>query len=310
MTVDTVPATRPGRASMDARQRQEHKARQLLTASARHSYDPEIDVLWDAPLEEGKWFLPERRCSLYGTDLWASLDDETKLALSREELASSIAMGVWTEHVLLQLVSRYVYDRDVASPAVQFALTEVADEVRHMIMFAGVVEAIGAQTYQVPWKVRESGRLLKSTFPVPALWALILLTEEIFDRIQREMATDETVQPVVRAMSRIHVVEEARHISFARTELDTFVPSLGPVRLGALRLMLASTISTFGQELFNPEMYRRAGVDPKVAVPLARANPNNRAMFAWASERIVGHYRKIGLIGGASEVMWRRAGFL
>jgi hypothetical protein len=290
--------------------RQAEKARQLLGSSARQSYDPTVDIDWSAPLTDGAWFVPEHRISLHGTPLWDSLTQEQKLRLSREELASSIALGVWTEHMLLQLVARYVYDRDVASPSVQFALTEIADEVRHMIMFAKVVDAVGASTYPVPWRIRESGRVMKSTFPVEALWALVLLTEEIFDRVQREMAADDSVQPVVRAMCRIHVVEEARHISFARAELATFVGRLNPVQREALRTMLALSAKTFATEIFNPEMYRRAGLDPKVCVRAARANPHNREMFAWAGARIIGHYREIGLIGGPTERIWRSAGFL
>lgn len=297
-------------AVLEATARRTRRARQLLLSSAKQSYDPEIDIDWAAPLEPDRWFVPEHRCSLYGTPLWDSLPHETRLALSREELAASIAIGVWTEHMLLQLVARYVYDRDVASPEVQFALTEVADEVRHMIMFAQVVTAIGSTTYPTPWRIKESGRLLKSTFPVQALWALVLLTEEIFDRVQREMAADESVQPVVRSMCRIHVVEEARHISFARAELDTFVHELNPVLLGSLRTMLALSVQTFAHEFFNPEMYRRAGLDPRVAVRAARSNPRNKEMFSWAAGRIVKHYQEIGLVGGASERIWRSAGFL
>lgn len=297
-------------AVLDASARQTTRARQLLLSSAKQSYDPDIDIDWSAPLEPGKWFVPEHRVTLYGTELWESLPPETKLALSREELASSISLGVWTEHMLLQLVARYVYDRDVASPEVQFALTEVADEVRHMIMFANVVSSIDASTYPTPWRIRESGRLLKTAFPVQALWSLVLLTEEIFDRVQREMAADDDVQPVVRSMCRIHVVEEARHISFARAELDTFVHDLNPALRSSLRTMLALSIQTFTHEFFNPEMYRRAGLDPRVGVKAARSNPRNKEMFAWAGGRIIKHYQEIGLIGGASERIWRSAGFL
>ena len=117
------------------------------------------------------------------------------------------------------------------------------------------------------------------------------------------------MQPLVRAMCRIHVVEESRHISFARAELETVVPRLDPVTLGALRGTLALSVRTFGREIFNPEMYRRAGIDPAAAARAARSNPNNRAMFGWAAERITGHYKKIGLIGGASAAIWRSSGF-
>ncbi|MGW6360999.1 AurF N-oxygenase family protein [Streptomyces sp. NPDC055092] len=295
--------------SADPIAQQTKKAQQLLVSSSRHSYDPGLDIDWDAPLEEGKWFLPEKRCTLYGTKTWDTLTQEQKLLLTREEMASSIALGVWTEHVLLQLVSRYVYDKSVASPQVQFALTEMADEVRHMIMFANVVERMGSEIYPTPWKIRESGRMLKTAAPVAALWALLLLTEEIFDKVQREVAADETVQPLVRTMSRIHVVEEARHISFARTELERFVPKLNKVQLSSLRMMLALSIQTFAGEFFNPLMYRRAGLPDSVRKE-AMANPHSRETFGWAAKRITDYYKSIGIIGGASERIWRKAGFI
>lgn len=290
--------------------RQTKKAAQLLIASSRHSYDPMVDIDWEEPLVDGKWFLAERRMSLYGTDMWDTLSPEQRMLLSREELAASVAVGVWTEHVLLHLVSRYVYERDVSTPQVQFALTEVADEVRHMIMFAKLVEKIGTEIYPTPPSTLRSGFYLKTFAPVPALWAMILLTEEFFDRFQREQAADETIQPVVRAVARIHVVEEARHISFARTELERFVPTLSKARLELLRGFLANVVTSFRKNRYNPLMYQRAGLDPKAAVAAAKANPLAKENARYGAERIAGYYQSIGLIGGRSEKVWREAGWL
>ncbi|HEY5835807.1 AurF N-oxygenase family protein [Streptomyces sp.] len=289
---------------------QTKKAAQLLVASAKHSYDPRVDVDWDEPLVEGKWFLPEKRISLYGTELYDSLSMEQKLLLSREELGSSLAAGVWTEHILLHLVSRYAYKRDVTSPQVQFALTEVADEVRHMIMFARLAEKIGVDFYPVSPRTHRNGLLLKTFAPVPALWAMLLLTEEFFDRFQREQAADETVQPIVRTVARIHVVEEARHISFARTELERFVPTLSKRRLELLRGFLANVVKTIRHDRYNPLMYERAGLDPKTAVAVGRNNPTGAVNGAYGAERLAPYYKKIGLIGGKSEKVWREAGWL
>lgn len=286
------------------------KIRQLLTASTEHSYDPYVDIDWAAPLDPDKLFISERFCTLAGTDLWNSLTRAQQIVCSREEMASSIAVGVWIEQVLLQLVSRYIYDRDVSTPEVHFAVTEVADECRHMIMFSKAVVSMGSTVYQVPWRVRESGRILKTVGPLTALWALVLLIEEIFQRVQRHLARDETVQPLIRAMSRIHVVEEARHISFARAELERAVPRLTKLQLSSLRTMLAVAMRALSTELFNPVMYRRAGLDPVVARRVAMDNPRNRDTFKWTAERIIDYYRSLGLIGGASSTMWRKAGFL
>ena len=45
-----------------------------------------------------------------------------------------------------------------------------------------------------------------------------MYVEEILDGLQRQAMDDESVQPLVRQVSRIHVIEEARHISYAREE--------------------------------------------------------------------------------------------
>jgi hypothetical protein len=294
----------------DPASRQTAKARQLLSSAADHSYDPNVDIDWDAPLDDDKLFLCERFCTLAGTDIWTSLTRAQKIVCSREELASSIAVGIWIEQVLLQLISRYIYDRDASSPEVQFAVTEVADECRHMIMFSKAVASMGSTTYRVPWRIRESGRVLKTAAPLTAVWSLVLLIEDIFQSIQRELARDETVQPLVRAMSRIHVVEEARHIGFARAELERSVPRLTKVQLSSLRMMLAVAVRSLSTDMFNPVMYRRSGLDPKAAREAALNNPRNRETFKWAASRVTDYYQSLGLIGGASSAIWKKAGFL
>jgi hypothetical protein len=290
--------------------RRTRKASQLLAAADKKSYDPRVDIDWESPLEADKLFLPEKRCSLYGTELWDSLTFEQKRALSREELASSIALGVWTEQMLMQMVARYIYDRDVSAPETQFAMTEVSDEVRHMIMFATLVKKIGARIYPTPWSVRESGRLLKTLAPVSTLWALLLLTERIFDRTQREMAADESVQPVVRQMCKIHTFEESRHIGFARAEIETFMPKISRLKLFFIQMVLALTVRTLGSVLFNPLMYERAGIDPVRARRAALRNPHNRATFKFAAAEVAEFFSSVGLIRGLSRWIWRREGFI
>ncbi|MEZ0090510.1 hypothetical protein ABH925_001663 [Streptacidiphilus sp. EB129] len=71
----------------------ERVADRLLEASAKHSYDPDTELDWDAPLEPGKWFLPERMVSLYGTPIWDRLSEERRIELSRHESASLASAG-------------------------------------------------------------------------------------------------------------------------------------------------------------------------------------------------------------------------
>ncbi len=53
----------------------DHTAGRLLRSSAEHSYDPEVEIDWDAPLADDRYFLPPHRSSLYGTALWDGLSE-------------------------------------------------------------------------------------------------------------------------------------------------------------------------------------------------------------------------------------------
>ena len=53
----------------------------------------------------------------------------------------------------------------------------------------------------------------------PSAYASILVAEELLDTWQRELMKDERVQPITRMVARIHVLEEARHMTFAREEV-------------------------------------------------------------------------------------------
>ena len=125
----------------------EQVAERLLEASAKHSYDPDTELDWDAPLEPGKWFLPERMVSLYGTPIWNRLSEQRRIELSRHEAASLASAGVWFEVILMQLLARHIYDMDPRSRHVTYALTEMADECRHSRMFARMVTKLDTPYY-------------------------------------------------------------------------------------------------------------------------------------------------------------------
>ena len=58
----------------------------LLRGSAKQSYDPEVDVDWDAPLVEGKWGITPERISIYATEL---LDTELFADLAGRDLGAA-----------------------------------------------------------------------------------------------------------------------------------------------------------------------------------------------------------------------------
>jgi hypothetical protein len=286
----------------------EKTAQRLLSSSATRSYDPDVDIDWSAPLAEDKYFLPEHRVSLYGTELWQRLTPDQRAELGRHEIISITSFGIFAEVALMHLLLKVVTKGDPTSRHAQYALTEVADECRHSTMFGRGIEKSGIGPYLAPWWFTQ---LLNLTLllPIgPATYGGTLLVEELLDRLQRETLADENMQPHIRMINKIHVLEEARHISFARAELSRMVPKMGRLELAANRVALAFAAPFLVRLLINPEVYRSVGLDPKQARKVAMANPHHQESLHWMGERIVTFLTEAGMIKGVvTKALWRRS---
>jgi hypothetical protein len=302
----TLPSTHHGKKPVD---RQELATR-LLGSSAKKSYDPVVDIDWAAPIPTQLYGLSPEWSTLYGTPLWDTLTEDQRVTLTIHEYCSISGVGIWFEHLLMQLVLRDIYGEDPAQPHVQWALTEIADECRHSVMFARTAQTFGAPSYQPPPSILRLGRAFAAKADGPAAYAAILVVEEILDIFQRDLMTDERVQPLTRATSQIHVVEEARHMRFAREEIARRTPELSGWQLRKHRTAVASVSAIAVENLVQPGVYAAAGLDPKAAKTAARANEHYTAKLRAASAGLVAFLREVGLIGGPSERLWKRAGLL
>ncbi|MFC0433481.1 diiron oxygenase [Kutzneria buriramensis] len=288
----------------------ERTAERLLNSSARNSYDPDVDIDWEAPLAPDKYFLPAHRCTLYGTPLWEGLTQEQRIELTKHELASIASVGIWFEVILMELLVRHSYNADPLTRHTQYALTEVADECRHSVMFARLIERVGCPAYGPGQTAQRLGRLFKSIAFGPSMYAGILVAEEITDALQRESMNDDTVQPLVRMVNRIHVIEEARHVRYAREEVLRDTPKLSRAGLAYHRAMLARTAFIVTRALVHPKVYRSVGLDPYEARRVAWANPHHRDTIRWAGSKLVSFLDENDLIGGPSRRVWQAVGLV
>jgi hypothetical protein len=208
------------------------------------------------------------------------------------------------------MLIRHYYDADPTSKHAQYALTEVADECRHSIMFGRLIERLGTPVYPPTFVQHSLGRFIKATARGPHMYAAILVAEEILDSLQRELMADETLQPLVRQVSRIHVVEEARHVRFAREELARVVAKAGPIEMAYSRLVIGRAALMIAQRLVHPRVYAAVGLDASAARVVARNNPHFRATLRWSAERITAYLHELHLIGGPGKLLWRRSALI
>lgn len=285
----------------------EKTADRLLKSSANKFYDPDVDIDWNAPLVDGKRFIPAHRSSLYGTELWETLSEAQRIELGKHEVASVATTGLWFEILLMQMLLKEVYEEDPTTSHAQYALTEIADECRHSTMFARMAARIGCPAYgPVPW-LRRLAKLMPAISYGPARYGAILVAEEVLDRLQREQMNDPDIQPLVRMVNRIHVLEEARHVTFAREEVTRGMAKLSKKEILYQQFIIA-LISYFVTRAFiNPHVYQAVGIRPRDGVEAALNNPNWRESIRWAGEKIMPFLQEAGLVGKPGMYFWRKS---
>lgn len=285
----------------------ERTAGRLLKSSADKFYDPDVDIDWDAPIAEDKYFHPERRISLYGTPLWEQMTPEQRRELGKHETASIASTGIFFEVLLMQMLLKQVYKHDPTTDHVHYMLTEIADECRHSTMFGKACKRFGVPAYGPRKWIKALARVLPVVGRGPSVYAAILVAEEILDRMQRENMNDEGLQPLIRMVNRIHVLEEARHVTFARQEVAQGMAEAGWLAKQYHRV-LAAVVSYFVVlSLVNPRVYEAVGLNKREAWKAAKANPHFQETVRFWGERIMAFLKEADLVGGPSMLLWRRS---
>jgi hypothetical protein len=284
-------------------------ADRLLKSSARMSYDPDIEIAWSAGAVDGLYAMRPERMSLYGTRLWGDLDEDQRIELSKHEIASIASVGLWFELVLMDLLVRDAYRSDPRSQRTHYVLTELADECRHSTMFGKAIGVMGLPAYGPRGLPRKLGALYPLIGRGASAFAATLIGEEPADRFQREMMNDPRIQPMVRMVMRIHVFEEARHVSFAREELIKATRNLRRHEREWHQFVTAQAAYVTMRSLVHPQVYASVGIDPMEGRRQALANPNYRATIAWMGAKVVPFLQEQGMVGKRYEKTWR-ASFL
>jgi hypothetical protein len=305
MSTTTERAARLDHLSEEAVDGRRRTAERLLASTAKLSFDPVKDIDWTMEPEPGRYYAPPARLSLYGTELWERMTEEQRIELSKHEIASIAGVGIWFEEILMQMLLRHAYDRDPTSAHVQYALTEIADECRHSVMFARMISWAGCPAYGAGRTAHALGRLFKTISTHSQTFGGTMYVEEILDALQREAMADESLQTMTREVSRIHVIEEARHITYAREEL--LRERLGPVRRSYERFLIGVVVYFATSRLVHPAVYEHAGLDGREARRAARRNPHWRASRRFMAAKVLRVLDEAGLVGPANRWLLRAA---
>lgn len=279
----------------------------LLRSTAERFYDAEVDIDWDAPIDEDKLWMSEHRVSLYGTKLWDKLTPEQRKELGKHELVSILSFGIYAEAGLSTMLFQSVLkSRALVDDHVRYALAEIGEETRHSIMFSRLINKTGLKPYLLPKIARKLSGVI-TLLPIgPSAYGGTLLIEEILDRGQREVMNDPNVQPHARQLMKIHVLEEARHITYAREQLVRGMEKAGPLSKAFHRIVLATMANGVFPVLVNPRVYRSVGINPLRGFLVAFTSDQYVRNTKFVAEPMARFFHDAGMAEGrVTRLLWR-----
>lgn len=212
--------------------------------------DPLTLIDWGQLRAHERW-LPDASLSLYGLAEFDALGAEVKQRLSQYEFINVMYCGLWLESIFLQRVSRLLLP---GMPRAEHAhlLHELREETGHSLMFLRAIEASVVALPEGSWRAPRTAALLGRFAPARGalFWLAMLIGENVSDSFNRHLCNESyDVNPAVRQISRLHVVDEARHIEYARGMLAVMLASGGAVRRrawsAAARVLLRQMTSVF-----------------------------------------------------------------
>jgi len=280
------------------------RAQQLVAASDKTTLDPFRDVDWSTPIDDRAFHLPPELLPLFGTQAWHDMGESERMAYSRHEAVALLGAGIWFENALMQIVLKHLLDIPVTDPAHRYLLVEIADECRHSTMFGEYIRRAGTPVYGPTRPVE-----LDNTSGGRALgYLLILAVEELLDFMNRATMRDERVHPVSRQIAKLHVLEEARHVSFAKTYLGEAWPTLADDDRPTVIESAAALVAAVVELSLDAALYEGLGIAGGIAT--ARSNPNYQATVIAGLSKLTTFLSSIGIIDDASRASWEQLGLV
>ena len=290
----------------------------LNDLSVTKHFDAYADVPWDDPEfaldpTDPRWELDPDTDPLGATEWYRGLPADKRARLGCEMVASKMKIGLVFEGVLKRGLLEFAMKLPNNSPEFRYAYHEVIEEAQHSLMFQEFVNRSGYDAPGLPKsEERASRRIVALGRRFPQLFFLFVLGgEDPIDYVQRrELRSERDIHPLLERIMRIHVTEEARHLSFARHYLKRTVPSLGWIRRAELAIGAPLILGQMAQLMLKPSPHLVARYDiPKHVLDEAYThNPRHREETLKSLGKVRSLCAELGLLRSPYTKLWTLVG--
>jgi hypothetical protein len=279
-------------------------------------FDAYADIDWDGDEfridpTDPRWELGEVD-ALGATEWYRAQTPEVRARIGLHLVASKMKTGLEFESVLKRGLLEYAANLPNGSPEFRYVYHEVIEEAQHSLMFQEFVNRAGFDVPGIPRALqRATRRIVKMGRRFPELFFVFVLGgEDPIDHVQRRALKAGDAHPLLEHIMRIHVTEEARHLSFARHYLKRRVANLSRRRRLVLRYQAPMILAVMARMMMQAprDVVREHGIPSHVVRAAYTDNPAHRAETIEALRKVRNLCRELGLVTRRSERLWRALG--
>ncbi len=289
--------------------------RRLSEQSVVKHFDAYADVAWDAPemaiRHDDPRFELDPDSPLGATEWYQALPPETRAEMGLRAIVANMKAGLQFESILKRGLLEYAFKLPDGAPEFRYAYHEVIEEAHHSLMFQEFVNRAGLDVPGLTWDMKLGARrviAMARRFPAQ-FFVFVLGGEDPIDHVQRTvLRSGRDIHPLLERIMRIHVTEEARHLSFARQYLRQAVPKLPRWQRTVMSVQAPIILHMMAGVMMRPskDLVRRYDI-PKDVLREAYSPDGPAAQAVRDSLRKVRTLLvELGLVGPVSKRLWKR----
>ncbi|GAA4103718.1 MULTISPECIES: AurF N-oxygenase family protein [Actinomadura] len=289
----------------------------LNKASVDKHWEAYADIPWDDPKyavdpNDPRWIIDPAVDALGRTEWYKTQPEEIRAQIGLWRIATAMKIGLQFENLLKRGLLNYAYRLPNGRPEFRYVYHETTEECHHGMMFQEFVNRTGMPIRGMP---RALSLVAQAAPWIPLVstelfFVFVLGGEDPIDYVQRKSLKGGHIKhPLEETIMKIHIAEEARHISFARHYLRHRVPKMNRLRRRVLGVAAPVVLGVMARIMLSPPgpMVRHFGI-PRDVVREAYRTPEARANISQSVGKVRDLMAELGLITPVSRQVWKAFG--
>jgi P-aminobenzoate N-oxygenase AurF len=281
----------------------------LYRKGANAQWDETTAIDWNHRLDEhNPLSMPDRTLPLFGSEIWNRMSEEQRSLLRRQIQGWQISQILYGERASQLCAGKIMLaSNDPAEKAC--AAMQAADEVRHIEVYAKLLEKIGAAFPAAPSLDRLLYDVLWDPDPGMTAIGMQILVEGLalaFFRILQLCTGD----PMVKALLTLVLRDEARHFAGGQIALAEQCKQLTGAQLKRREEFVVQAVMLLNDYLLAEDLWDQIGLPRRECAEIVRSSGVTQSIRLTLFRQLVPAVRSIGLLGKNAERAFTEIGVL